>query len=367
MLLHTAYAGLRVALSLRAISLHASPFTIGMLMSLLALLPAMYSVGAGRLIDRIGVRAPMLVAACGVCAAATLAAALPQLAALFAVSLLASGFMLYHIAIHHVIGVTGDPGRRVRSFSMLALAFSTATFVGPMIVGFLIDGVGYRWTFVVMALFAAAATIAIWRVRIELPKHPDSGRTRGKRHITDLLRIPLLRRVFVSSALLSMTWDLYTFVLPIYGTRIGLSASQIGLALAAFGGATALVRLLIPLVERHLHQWTMLIGSMAVPAGVFVVFPYVENVALLGVLGFVLGLGLGSAQPMVLSLIYELTPAGRGGEAVGVRSLLITGSQTTIPLLFGALGAAVGMAPVFWTMALCLAGGAFYARKRPPE
>jgi len=33
------------------------------------------------------------------------------------------------------------------------------------------------------------------------------------------------------------------------------------------------------------------------------------------------------------------------------------------PLLFGALGTAVGMTPVFWTMAATLLAGAYYARE----
>jgi hypothetical protein len=46
-----------------------------------------------------------------------------------------------------------------------------------------------------------------------------------------------------------------------------------------------------------------------------------------------------------------------------VRTLLINISQTAIPLLFGALGAALGMTPVFWTMALLLVGAGYALRK----
>ena len=66
---------------------------------------------------------------------------------------------------------------------------------------------------------------------------------------------------------------------------------------------------------------------------------------------------------MIMSLVMTHAPAGRGGEAVGVRTLLLNGSQTGIPLLFGALGAAFGMAPVFWVMALALLGGGYFLRK----
>ena len=43
--------------------------------------------------------------------------------------------------------------------------------------------------------------------------------------------------------------------------------------------------------------------------------------------------------------------------------VLLNFSQTSIPLLFGALGVALGMAPAFWTMAAALLAGGWYARR----
>jgi MFS family permease len=89
----------------------------------------------------------------------------------------------------------------------------------------------------------------------------------------------------------------------------------------------------------------------------------VKTVPVLIALAFFLGAGLGGAQPMIMSLLYSKAPPGRGAEAIGVRTFLINVSQTAIPLLFGALGAALGMTPVFWTMAALLAGGGYFLRK----
>jgi hypothetical protein len=65
-----------------------------------------------------------------------------------------------------------------------------------------------------------------------------------------------------------------------------------------------------------------------------------------------------------MSLIYATAPAGRGGEAVGVRSVVLATSSTLLPLTFGGLGEAVGMIPVFWTMAVALFGGGLVANRR---
>jgi MFS family permease len=71
-LLHLAYSGTRVTLSLFALSLGASAVAVGILMSLLAIVPMIFAVSWGRYIDRVGVRMPMYVGtgcrACGRCA-----------------------------------------------------------------------------------------------------------------------------------------------------------------------------------------------------------------------------------------------------------------------------------------------------------
>jgi hypothetical protein len=87
-------------------------------------------------------------------------------------------------------------------------------------------------------------------------------------------------------------------------------------------------------------------------------------VPLLASISFLLGLGLGATQPSIMSLIYATAPEGRGGEAVGVRSVVLNASHTVLPLAFGGVGAALGMAPVFWAMAGALAAGGWAANRR---
>jgi MFS family permease len=81
-------------------------------------------------------------------------------------------------------------------------------------------------------------------------------------------------------------------------------------------------------------------------------------------LSFLLGLGLGASQPVIMALLYEASPHGRQGEAVGIRTTMLNISQTFIPLASGAISVALGMAPVFALIAAGLFGGAWFARRR---
>ena len=364
---HMAFACARVTLSLFALYLGATPLTIGIIISLIAVVPMVFSVRWGRRIDRSGVYKPMLLGAALVLAGMLLAFALPRIETLFVVSVLAgSGFMLYHICVNQAAALVGRPKDRTRNFSVLALAFSTSGFVGPVTAGFAIDGIGYRNTFLLCAGFVVA-TLALIRLRKPAitQHHKPAAVTphAAEKRIADLLRIPVMLRVFIISGLLSMCWDLYSFVMPIHGSGIGLSASTIGLILGSFGAATFVFRLILPWVVHRFDERKLLICALLLTGVMLALIPLVQSVPLLMAVSFVLGIGLGGTQPILMAMLYEKAPAGRGAEAVGMRTLLLNITQAGIPLIFGALGAALGMTPVFFAMGAALLWGAWYVRR----
>ena len=55
-----------------------------------------------------------------------------------------------------------------------------------------------------------------------------------------------------------MSWDLQTFVIPVHGTRVGLSASEIGFVLGCFAVATFTIRLAMPWLSRRFTEWQVL-------------------------------------------------------------------------------------------------------------
>jgi predicted MFS family arabinose efflux permease len=365
-LTHLSFGGCRVILSLTAIHYQASPFVVGVVLSLLTVVPMFYALRWGRYVDRVGVRGPMLAGIAAILAAMVLGWAVPRMEALFVVSPLAgAGFFLYHIAVGQAAAVIGTPQQRVRNFSLLALAYSTAGMLGPTLAGFAIDEIGHRHAMLALSGGALIGLAALAACR-DNPARPGGPALQGeKRRVTDLLRIPGFRMVFLVSGALSVTWDLFAFVVPIHGSRIGLSATTIGIILGAFGAAVFAVRLAMPLFGHRVSEWRMLIAAMLISGAVLIAFPLVSGVPLLIALAFVLGAGLGGTQPLLMALFYAKAPAGRGAEVLSVRTWLINVSQTSVPLAFGALGAVLGMLPVFWAMgASLLVSGWIAARAR---
>jgi MFS family permease len=105
-------------------------------------------------------------------------------------------------------------------------------------------------------------------------------------------------------------------------------------------------------------------GSLALSGVTYLLFPFFTDPWILGSIAFVLGLGLGCGQPLSMMLTYMRAPPGRSGVALGLRLTVNHFSHVVVPLVFGAIGTAFGLAPVFWLNAAFLAGGGFLTRRR---
>jgi predicted MFS family arabinose efflux permease len=361
---HLAFVGARMTTTLFALELGASEFAVGVLMSLFALLPALLSVSAGRLIDRAGPKRPLMFSLFALTLATALPFVFPFLQVLYlSTTLLGVSFMYVHIAMNSVFGAHGSPEQRALNFSYLALGFSISNSIGPLVAGYAIDWFGHAPAFLVLAIFPALALVLLWGRKQPLPR-PEHVPLHKRAGVLDLLRIPGLRHTFWVSLLLATGWDLFTFIIPLYGARIGLSAATIGVILSTFALATLTVRMAMPLLIRKIRQWVVIFAALGISGTCYLLFPFATSVPPLLLLAFVLGLGLGSAQPVIMSLLYTASPPGRQGEAVGLRTSLLNGSHTLIPLASGAVSTAIGMAPVFWVLAACLLGGAWFARQQ---
>jgi len=362
---HVGFVGSRITASLSAINQGASPLAVGVLMSLYAVIPMLLAVQAGRLVDRVGAFRPIAVAGAILGAGLLLPFASHGLPVLFvSATVVGTAFMMQHIALNHVIGNLGDAAERPVNFSWFALGYSVSGFLGPLLAGFAIDLAGHRTAFLLLALPPAAGTaLLLWKRGVPRVQHePRIGAAR--RSIADLLRNPRLLPVFLFSGLLATGWDMYTFAIPIYGTRIGLSASTIGIVMSCFALATFVVRLFMPSVARRLSEWTVVCTALAIAGTAYSLFPLAQQAPAMAALSFLLGLGLGCAQPMIMAALYAASPPGRQGEVVGMRTTMINASQTFMPLAFGAVGSALGMAPILWTMAGLLLAGSWLAGKR---
>lgn len=362
--LHASMAGVRVAAPLQALHDGHSAWAVGVLMALFAAGPIAFALQAGRLADRHGYHRPLRLAV-ALCVAGALAATVSQRypALCLAAVLTGTGANVGMITIQRSAGrLASNATERIRVFSWLGLAPALANVVGSISAGLLIDHAGYRAAFAVLMLMPLAALAWSRFVATEAARAPQAA-PRPRRAAWGLLHSPQLRRLLLVNWLLSASWDLHGFVLPVLGHERGMSASAIGTILGMFAFAVAAVRLLVPLLAHRLRESEVLVGAMLCTAAVLGVYPLVHAAWLMAVCAVLLGLALGSVQPMIMSTLHQITPHERHGEAIALRSMAINCASTVMPLLFGIGGAALGAGALFWVMGAAVGAASLQARR----
>jgi len=366
--LHSAMAGLRMSAPLLALRGGRSEWAVGVLMALFALAPVLLALRAGRMADRHGYHRPVRLAVqlslVGVAIAllATWFDGWLQFTLLSAAAVLTgAGTNLGLIAILRTAGHwASDSVQRVRVFSWLGLAPSMSNAIGPVLAGLMIDAAGFRFAFAVLLVLPLVSWHFAGRVP---PWRPEVPPGHGEGTAWDLLAMPGLKRLMGVNLLLSACWDVHAFAVPVLGHERGFSASTIGFVLGSFTLSVTAVRVLIPVLAHHVREVTVLRAAMVGTGLVFAAYPFATNPWVMAALAMALGVTLGCVQPMVMSGLHHLTPAPRHGEAIALRSIVINLSSTTLPLVFGAAGAAVGVAALFWSIGAATAAGSWPARR----
>ena len=353
--------GSRLLLALYALQFGAQPFAVGVLAATVSAFPMLLAWLAGRLTDRFGARWLLIfgaaVGACGM----LVPYLVPRLPALYlAAALLGLSFTFYTVSLQNLVGILGKEQEHARNFSNFAMVAAFANFLGPMISGFSIDHMGFGPACLNFVLLSLVAILMLaFRGGILPGGKPNSGPAGS---FKDMLADPNVRRVLATSSLVQLGIDLFQFYLPIYGHSIGLSASAIGIVLAMFAAASFAVRAIMPSLIARLHEEAMLAYAFHIAAASFVLIPFCSNAVALSLVAFLLGLGMGCGPPITMMLTYSQSPAGRSGEALGLRFTANHLARVIGPLAFGSIGSAFGLFPVFWVNALMMACGGLISR-----
>ena len=367
--LHSTLAGNRMAAPLWALGAGYSPAAVGVLLALFGASQMLLAVPVGRYVDRHGMRVAILASVAAACLGGLLAMIWPVFGVLCLTALLTGGATAATvIAIQRQVGRLSSGGADLRrSFSWLAIGPSISNVIGPLAVGFLIDHAGpspgsQQGFQAAFALMAGVPLVTWWLLRRVLRASQVTPASSMQpqaplRQTLQLLRHPGIARLMLVNWLISSSWDVHSLVVPFIGVARGLSASQIGMILGAFALATGLVRLLLPLLAERVSEWALITGSMLVNCALFVLYPMLPSALAMGLCSFLMGVALGVVQPMVMSMLHQITPVERQGEALGLRLMAVTATGVVVPLLFGSVSALIGFSGVCWLVAAVLGTG----------
>lgn len=372
-------AGMRMAAPLWALQQGKSALAVGVLLALFSLTQVFLAIPAGQFADKHGLRKPLGIGVVAAVTGALLAAISPQFEVHCLTALCMGGATgMASIALQRHVGRAAKDATELKQvFSWLSIGPAVSNFLGPVAAGLMIDyagpwfgGVaadqtGFRAAFLLMA----ALPLLTWfwirnTVELEPVTHPVDGQHRPA--FWHLLRDIRMRKLLMVNWVLSSCWDVHTFVVPVLGHALAFSASVIGTILGSFAVAASLIRVVMPWIAAHLREWMVVSGAMVVTAMVFAIYPLMVSPWTMGLCSVLLGMALGSVQPMVMSTLHQITPQALHGQALGLRLVITNLSSVLMPMLFGTAGLVVGVPVIFWTVGAMVAAGAPVAWKLRP-
>jgi MFS family permease len=354
---------LRPTTAYRALELDVPTAWLGALTASFAVVPLVLAVPSGQATDRLGERRVMLAGSVLLLlSAVVLASGRGGPAGLVAGSVvLGTGHLLSVVGQQAAVANTAGPGRFDTAFGHYTFAASLGQAVGPALIT-VVGGEGALPD--TRPIFLVAGGIAVLllacTVVLRFPARERSGGGAATGGMGTLLRLPgLLRALTVSCVVLSAV-DITLVYLPALGADRGLAAGTVGLLLTLRAAASMTSRFFLGQLVRWTGRRRLMLASVALAAVAMAAVAVPMPVAGTALLVVLLGLGLGVGQPLTMSWLAEVAPAGLRGRAMSLR---LTGNrlgQVLIPSTVGLLAAGVGSAGVLWATAgaLALAGAA---------
>lgn len=232
------------------------------------------------------------------------------------------------------IHVMAPPEHRGRAITTVFLGWSLSSVLGMPMHSFIGDALGWRWSFVVVALLSGIAAAAVWRTVPDGVRPPPMNAA----HWRDTLTSPLLMGLVAITALASAAqFTLLSYLAPYYRQVLDADAATIS-GLFFWFGACALVSnvMLTRVIDRFgpAHCMTAALASMALGFALVPLAGHWAVMALVLVPWAIGGFSSNSAQQ------------ARLGQAAPARAQALLAMNTSSIYLGQGIGAAGGGALV---------------------
>jgi multidrug resistance protein len=348
-------------LPIYAESMHATPFTAGVLIAVYSLMQLLFAPVWGRISDRVGRRPVLLVSLAGSAASYVLLAGAGSLGTLFLARVLAGAAGAnIPVAQAYIADVT-PASERARGMGLIGAAFGLGMVIGPAIGG----GLSLLGPRVPECFAAALCLVNLLAATRRLPESlPPTARRRASfRHplspvaLREATARPGAVALLGTFFLLTAAFAVLEGTFSLAAAHRGYSSTQVD-ALWLYMGVVAVVVqgwLVGRLTQRVPERLLIVAGTLAVTIGLFWI-PFAGPAsALLAALGLVVG-GQGLASPSLSSLISKTVAAHAHGEVLGVSQSLSAAARVLGPAGGGFLFNGVSARAAFLAAAACAVG-----------
>ena len=356
--------GARVVFTLHALELGANSFEVGLIVAGIQLPMLVLSIPMAQMAERFGAPAVLFVGQLLGSIALALPYFFPAMPALYAASLIAGLWSVMSFQpCQKLIGMLSAPHELAKNFSAFSFASGLAMLAGPFIAGVSVDWLGHARAGFSLLPFTLGGALILVLLGGRLPGVRGAGVAAPR--VRETLADREVLRLLAISAILSAPFELYPYILPLYGHAAGLSASTIGSIVSLSAIGALVLPPALPYLVKRFGEERVLGGALCVIAFSFAVVPLSTSAVLLGMTALLFGFASNTNIPVTTILAYARLPEQRASQFLGLRNTAGGAVRGVSPPLFGALAALFGVpAVIFGTGALLAAGAAWVWRSR---
>jgi MFS family permease len=349
---------IRVTTTYRALELDLSVVWIGVITAAYAVLPIGIGIPMGRFIDRgydavtTWIGGGLLIVSC---AGFVL---FPNLIGiLIATSIMGTAHLLFVVSQQVQCTRCGTgPGAMEKTIGNYMVANAVGQGVGPYIVGLAGGSASVPPTHFLFTLCLGGAVLtaalALLTRSSGAPKLPAG---RAKVPLRDLMFTPGLNAIILVSCVTVVAQDLIVVYLPLLGADRGMSVDAVGTLLAIRAIASMLSRLLYARFQFAFGRIPLTIVSSFISAVSYAMVALPLPLPMLYAAIAIAGFSLSIAMTASIAGVLAIATGGAIGTANSLRTMVNRIGQFFIPILAGAIAAAVGTGSVFIILGIGLA------------
>jgi MFS family permease len=375
-----------------ALMLGASATEVGLLVGARSVLPFIFAIQGGVLMDRFGARRIMGVVTITMIVLSPLYPALPWIPAMMAVQMLTGlattiAWVGAQTVIAQICG--GDAGYLGR----FNFASRIGTFAAPILMGLLWDFTNPWVTFGFVSVWSATLLLLIQastdpqkentgavaesstepaaqapRARLAdfIPRPADYIRT------FSLLAIPAIAISVTANFLRNTTSGVQGSIYVVYLDEIGLTGTLIGILFSAIEGASAIGSLLAGSAARRVGAYTLIVATTGISIVLINITPFLGGIfALLITAQVVRGIVQGINQPVLFAIQARAAGRERQGAMVALRVTVNRFVSITLPPILGLVADTAGIEASFYILGMIMVaatiGLGFAVRLAPKE